>query len=111
MSTNEETLDTEKRARAKSEARDGRLSFRNFAESQMRREFKDAAVEVCNPQIQEFAKCAQEQGLMVVFNCQQKKKDINDCMFIHNSDEAFQKYLLANPEEVARRTKGLTKQS
>ena len=109
MSTNEETIDAEKRSRAKAAARDGRLTFRNFAEGQMRREFKDAAVEVCNPQIQEFAKCAQEQGLMVVFNCQHKKKDINECMFIHNSDDAFQKYLLANPEEVSRRTKGMAK--
>jgi hypothetical protein len=108
MSTEEEQ-DAERKNRAKAAARDGRLSFRNFAETQMRREFKDSAVDVCNPHIREFAQCAQEQGLMVVFNCQGKKRAINDCMAIHNSDEAFQKYLLANPEEVATRTQGMAK--
>ena len=111
MLTEEEKLDAEKIARAKAAGRDGRLSFRNFAESQIRREFKDAAVDVCNPYIREFAECAQDQGLMVVFNCQGKRKAINDCMAIHNSDEAFQKYLLANPDEVARRTPGMMKKS
>ena len=77
---------------SKDNSRDGRLSFKKFGEHQMRRQFKDMAVEKCKPEIQSFGKCAQENGLMVVWSCRALHKELNACMAIHNSHEAFEKY-------------------
>jgi len=83
--------------------REGRLSFKNFAEHQMRREFKDQAIDKCRDQINAFGKCAQENGLLVVFNCRKFNKDMNECMQLHNSEEEFQKYLDLHTEDLNKR--------
>jgi hypothetical protein len=88
----------------KDASRENRLSFRNFAEHQMRREFKDSAVDKCREQINSFGKCAQENGLLVVFKCRAVNKEMNECMRIHNSEEEFKKYLEAHKDELERRT-------
>ena len=95
--------DAETKARIKDAGRDGRLSFRNFAEHQMRREFKDMALEKCSHHVKDFAVCAEEQGLMVVFNCRHHSKALNECMAIHNSNEAFEKYKEEHKEELEKR--------
>merc|ERR1740136_183602 len=59
----------EQSARKKDASREGRLSFKNFGEHQLRRDFKDQAVTKCRSTIDEFGKCAKESGLMVVWNC------------------------------------------
>eukprot|EP00560_Eucampia_antarctica_P008414 CAMPEP_0197825120 /NCGR_PEP_ID=MMETSP1437-20131217/2256_1 /TAXON_ID=49252 ORGANISM="Eucampia antarctica, Strain CCMP1452" /NCGR_SAMPLE_ID=MMETSP1437 /ASSEMBLY_ACC=CAM_ASM_001096 /LENGTH=68 /DNA_ID=CAMNT_0043424991 /DNA_START=109 /DNA_END=312 /DNA_ORIENTATION=- len=59
--------DGEHKARVKDASRESRLSFRNFAEHQMRREFKEKAIDKCRPSIQAFGKCAEETGLSVVW--------------------------------------------
>lgn len=94
----------EGKARIKEAGREGRLSFRNFAEHQMRREFKDMALEKCQDHVRDFAECAQESGLMVVFNCRHHSKALNACMAIHNSNEAFEKYKEEHKEELEKRT-------
>jgi len=91
-------------ARMKDTSREGRLSFRNFAEHQMRREFKDQAISACRDPIHAFGKCAMEQGLLVVFNCRSFQREMNDCMKLRNSDEEFQKYLEIHKDDLNKRT-------
>jgi COX assembly protein 1 len=78
--------------RMKDMGRETRLSFRNFAEHQLRREFKDEAMEKCDLQIRTFAECGQQEGIMVVFRCREFQKDITECMTVYNSPEAFEAY-------------------
>jgi COX assembly protein 1 len=84
--------DAEKAGRIKDLGRETRLSFRNFAEHQLRRELKEEAMEKCDLQIRTFAECGQQEGLMVVFRCREFQKDINECMGVYNSPEAFEIY-------------------
>jgi hypothetical protein len=100
-------LTPEQQSRKKESSRDGRLSFRKFGEHQLRREFKDMAVEKCRDKINAFGKCAQEQGLMVVINCRQLNKDLNACMAIHNSHEAFDVYMKENQDALISKTPGM----
>ena len=95
--------DAETKARIKEAGRDGRLSFRNFAEHQMRREFKDMALAKCSQHVKEFALCAEEQGLLVVFKCRHHSKALNECMALHNSNEAFEKYKEDHKEDLEKR--------
>ena len=76
----------------KDASRQGRLSFRKFAEHQLRNEFKEEAMDKCKLQIRAFAECGRDEGLMVVFRCRDFQKEVNDCMAIYNSPEAFEKY-------------------
>eukprot|EP00546_Thalassionema_frauenfeldii_P000116 CAMPEP_0178935558 /NCGR_PEP_ID=MMETSP0786-20121207/24623_1 /TAXON_ID=186022 /ORGANISM="Thalassionema frauenfeldii, Strain CCMP 1798" /LENGTH=109 /DNA_ID=CAMNT_0020613741 /DNA_START=33 /DNA_END=362 /DNA_ORIENTATION=+ len=85
-------------------ARDARLRFKNFAEHQIRQEFKEEAQAKCAPEIRKFAECAQEKGLLVIFSCRSFNQAITDCMYKHNSDEAFEKYLKENPGLLEKRT-------
>mmetsp|Transcript_15525 Transcript_15525/g.22817 ORF Transcript_15525/g.22817 Transcript_15525/m.22817 type:complete len:129 (-) Transcript_15525:1481-1867(-) len=85
-------------------ARNSRFSFRRFASAQMRRDFKDLAMQKCKPEIRDFAECAQESGLWVVFKCRDKNAAIYECMKIHNSDEGFEKYKKENREEYMLRS-------
>ena len=96
--------DAEHKAKTKEFSREGRLSFRNFAEHQMRREFKEIAIEKCQDPIREFAQCASEKGLLVVIQCRHLNKAINDCMAVHNSNEAFEKYKHEHVDELEKRT-------
>lgn len=96
--------DAEHKARTKDFSRESRLSFRNFAEHQMRREFKDIALEKCQEPIRDFAQCAQEQGLLVVWNCRHLNKKINECMAVHNSNEAFEKYKKEHEDVLDKKT-------
>ena len=82
----------ERKGRIKDYGRESRLSFKNFAEHQLRKEFKELAMEKCSLPIKAFAECSKEQGLFVVFNCRDYQKDINDCMHVYNSPEAFENY-------------------
>jgi Cytochrome c oxidase biogenesis protein Cmc1 like len=86
------------------DGRASRLSFRNFAEHQIRSEFKEEAMVKCKPHVDAFAQCAKEKGLGVVWYCRHLNKAITDCMYIYNSDEAFAKYLEDNPQLLENRT-------
>ena len=98
--------EAEHRARMKEGSRESRLSFQNRAEHLLRRDMKDDAKEKCKDYIRSFAECSKENGLMVVINCQDKLKDLNGCMAIHNGEEAWQKYKAAHKEELAIRSRG-----
>ena len=86
----------EYQSKVKEISRDNRLSFRNFAEHQLRREFKDLAIEKCRDTVNAFGKCAQENGLGVVFYCREENKRMNECLHVYNSHEAFEKYKAEN---------------
>ena len=90
----------------RSSARDSRLSFRNFAEHTLRRELKEEAMEICNPQIKAFSECAQEKGLLVVWSCRSLFKEVNSCMAVQNGEEAWQKYKARHEDELERRALG-----
>jgi hypothetical protein len=76
----------------KDAGREGRLSFRNFAETQLRREFKQDAMNRCDLQIATFAECIKEEGLLAPFRCREFQRDVNECMAVYNSEERFQLY-------------------
>lgn len=90
----------------KDSARASRFSFRNIAESQMKQELREVAMEKCDPQIKEFAMCGQEKGLWVVWSCQKQFKEINDCMRIHNGPEAWEVYKKKHAQEIERKARG-----
>jgi len=73
-------------------SRQSRLSFRNFAEHQLRQEFKNDAIEKCQLQVKAFAECGKEEGLMVIFRCQDFYKEVTDCMAYHNSNQRWEIY-------------------
>ncbi len=98
-------------ARTKDVGRDGRLSFRKFGEHQLRREFKDLAIEKCRNEINAFGKCAQDNGLLVVWNCRHLNKELNACMAIHNSKEAFEKYKEENEDLLLAKIPGMKSKS
>lgn len=104
-STPDDTTSPEARARMKDLARDSRFTFRNLAEHQLRRELKDEAMEICNPQLKDFAECAQEKGLLVVFSCSPLFRKVNECLNEHNGEEAWQKYKAKHADEIERRAR------
>ena len=101
----EESDTPEKKARLKDMARESRFNFRNLAEHQFRRELKEEAMEICNPEIKNFAECSQEKGLMVVFSCRALFQEVNKCLQLHNGEEAWQKYKAKHADEIVRRAR------
>ena len=94
-------------ARMKDDGRASRFSFRNRAEYLLRRDMKEEAMQVhCKQQVADFANCAKEQGLFVVFACQPALKTLNECLAIHNGEEAWQRYKEAHKDELERRSRG-----
>ena len=89
--------------RMKYDGRESRLSFRKFAEGRLRNDLKEEAIEICNPEIKTFAECSQEAGLMVVFTCKHLFQKVNECMSIHNGEEAWQRYKVENEDEIERK--------
>ena len=97
---NSEQAAREAAARAKDDARESRFTFRNRAEYLMRRDLKEEAMKIhCKDQVRDFAMCAEEKGLMVVWSCQPHLKRLNACMALHNGEEAWQKYLEKHRDE------------
>lgn len=76
----------------KDDGRDARLSFRNFAESQLRKEFKQEAMKKCDLQVGAFAECIKEQGLLAPFRCREYNNDVKECMAVYNSEDRFELY-------------------
>lgn len=93
-------LTAEAKARIKDSGREGRLSFKKFAEHQLRKELKEISLAKCKDQVQAFGKCAEEKGLMVVWTCQPLFKEVNACLAIHNSEEEWQKYKKLHQSEI-----------
>eukprot|EP00529_Nitzschia_sp_RCC80_P034799 CAMPEP_0113463030 /NCGR_PEP_ID=MMETSP0014_2-20120614/12424_1 /TAXON_ID=2857 /ORGANISM="Nitzschia sp." /LENGTH=124 /DNA_ID=CAMNT_0000354965 /DNA_START=244 /DNA_END=615 /DNA_ORIENTATION=- /assembly_acc=CAM_ASM_000159 len=89
----QQTVDRDYAGRTKDAGRESRLSFRNFAEHELRKEFKADAMNQCELQVGAFAECIKEEGLLAVFRCRDIQKDVNECMAFYNSDERFAVYL------------------
>jgi hypothetical protein len=89
-SSNKNTAD--QAGQMKDTGREGRLSFKNFAETQLRKEFKQDAMDKCDLQIGAFADCIKEEGLLAPLRCKEFQKDVNECMSVYNSEERFQLY-------------------
>mmetsp|Transcript_705 Transcript_705/g.1482 ORF Transcript_705/g.1482 Transcript_705/m.1482 type:complete len:110 (-) Transcript_705:253-582(-) len=77
----------------KDTGREGRLSFRSFAENQLRKEFKADAMKKCDLQIGALAECIKDEGLFAPFNCRAIQKDVDECMMVYNSPERFKLYV------------------
>ena len=77
----------------KDTGREGRLSFRNFAETQLRKDFKGDAMKKCDLQVGAFAQCIKEEGLFAPFKCRGIRKDVDECMAVYNSEERFRLYV------------------
>jgi carboxypeptidase C (cathepsin A) len=84
----------------KDDGRDSRLSFRNFAEAQLRKEFKAEAMKKCDLQVGALAECIQEQGLWAPFKCREIQKDVNECMTVYNSPERFELFKKEHQDEI-----------
>ena len=76
MSTSNTNSNNDQAGRIKDDGRESRLTFRNFAEHQLRREFRELAMETCDAPIKAFAECGKEHGLMVVFKCREFQADV-----------------------------------
>jgi hypothetical protein len=90
----------------KDNSRDSRLSFRKFGEHQLRREFKEIAIEKCRDQIQAFGQCATDSGLLVVFKCKSFNRDVQECMRKYNSPEEFEKFKAENEDLLMKKIPG-----
>ncbi|KAL9179407.1 hypothetical protein ACHAXT_008697 [Thalassiosira profunda] len=104
MSSSPPTPPPADRAQIKDDGREGRLSFRRFAEHKMKRAFKEEAIKKCDVHMKQFGQCAQENGLLVVFKCRDLNKKINECMAEHNSPERFEAYLKEHQEDLEKLT-------
>jgi hypothetical protein len=97
----------EEMARMKDDGRSSRLSFRHRAEYLLRRDLKEEAMQVhCHTHLADFATCAKEKGVFVVWSCQPHLKKLNECLAIHNGEEAFEKYKETHKDELERRSRG-----
>jgi hypothetical protein len=101
----DQSIKAEEVARQKDSGRASRLSFRNFAEHQLRQELKDKALKQCDAYVRSFAECAEEKGLMVVISCRPHMNEIKACMSIYNGEEAWQKYKEENKDRLERMAK------
>ncbi|VEU35251.1 unnamed protein product [Pseudo-nitzschia multistriata] len=87
-------------AAMKDTGREGRLSFRNFAENQLKKEFKAEAMKKCDLQIGALAECIKDEGLFAPFNCRPIQKDVDECMMVYNSAERFKLYVKEHEDEL-----------
>jgi Cytochrome c oxidase biogenesis protein Cmc1 like len=104
--TNPTADDVDRIGRMKDISRESRFVFRNLAEHQLRRELKEIAIaDHCQEPIRNFAECSQAAGLLVVWNCNALFKKVNECMTIHNGEEAWQQYKSKHAAEIEKRAK------
>mmetsp|Transcript_6604 Transcript_6604/g.16692 ORF Transcript_6604/g.16692 Transcript_6604/m.16692 type:complete len:138 (+) Transcript_6604:363-776(+) len=93
-------VDRDYAGRTKDMGRESRLSFRNFAEHELRKEFKADAMDQCDLQVGAFAECIKDEGLLAPFRCKEIQKDVNECMAFYNSDERFAVYLKQHQDDL-----------
>ena len=72
--------------------RDGRLSWSKRAEYEARKELSAIATKKCDSTLAAFAKCAETNGLLVVFNCREENRKMNACLNQYTNDAAFEEY-------------------
>ncbi|KAJ0407348.1 hypothetical protein P43SY_004776 [Pythium insidiosum] len=87
---------------AKERFRASRLQWSNQAEHRLRQELNDIAIAKCRHVTEQFASCAREQGLMVVFRCREQNKAMNDCLHQYTNPEQFAAYKEKREQEMAQ---------
>ena len=58
----------------------------------LKQELSDIAIAKCHSVAEKFAECAQANGLMVVFKCQDHNKALNACLHQYTNNEQFEIY-------------------
>ena len=58
----------------------------------LKTEQHEIALARCDDHIQKFVKCAQDQGLLVVFNCRTLNRNISECLGKWTNEEQLEKY-------------------
>lgn len=66
---------------------------------------KEEALEICNAQVKDFAECAQENGLWVIWSCRKQHNAIKQCLSIHNGEEAWERYKEKHAHELEQRAR------
>ncbi|KAM7078621.1 COX assembly mitochondrial protein homolog [Molossus nigricans] len=55
----------------------------------LRRQFREKARERCSEQVQEFTKCCQESGILMVVKCRKENSAFKECLTSYYMDPAF----------------------
>lgn len=78
----------------KGEARDSRLTLnRKTKEESLRKKLQAEAQEKCKASFVEFGKCAEKEGLLVLFNCREQNALISQCLDLHYNKQTLTDYL------------------
>ena len=85
--------------------RDSRLTWSKHAEYEARKELSAIATKKCDAHLAAFSRCAQEQNLMVVFNCREENRKMNACLSQYTNEAAFEEYKLRRSIELAKQGK------
>mmetsp|Transcript_16318 Transcript_16318/g.16436 ORF Transcript_16318/g.16436 Transcript_16318/m.16436 type:complete len:93 (+) Transcript_16318:218-496(+) len=72
-----------------------RLSMRRNNEEVLRRKFLIEVKERCKDKFHAFGECAQNNGILVVFNCRKENQAMSDCMDNINTAANFRDYVIA----------------
>lgn len=80
--------------------RDGRLSWSKRAEYEARKELSAIATKKCDSTLGAFARCAEANGLMVVFNCREENRVMNACLNQYTNEAAFEAYKVRRATEL-----------
>ena len=70
-----------------------------------RKELSAIATKKCDAHLAAFSRCAQEQNLMVVFNCREENRKMNACLSQYTNEAAFEEYKLRRSIELAKQGK------
>ena len=90
---------------APNDSLEGRLKWSKRAEMELGKELSQIALKNCKAAVAAFAHCATEEGLMVIFNCQTKNKEMNACLKQYTNEVAYEEYKLKRGREIAEQTR------
>ena len=76
-----------------SEDSSGGIPLRRNNEEVLRRALANEAREKCLILTHAFGKCAEANGMMVVIQCRQQNRAMQDCLSQHYNEEAFVNFL------------------
>jgi hypothetical protein len=92
----------------KADARSDRLTvLRKTNEEVLRKQLQNEASAKCKNTVVDFGRCAQANGIMVAFNCQNENRAMGKCMSEHYTEEKFIEFARERGFEVAPRQENL----
>lgn len=71
----------------------GKIPLRRNNEEVLRRGLASEAREKCLSYTNDFGKCAQASGMLVVIQCRKENRAMQDCLNMHYNEEEFVKFL------------------